>query len=162
MKTTYIAILMLLLANTINAQDALEITDFEILNHTNWKGQLTYKDYQSGKMTSIDATMQIKLEGERILTSIQYTYEPNKNNNSSVKIKKKGTYFGNEKIISNTLKNGKRTFVTTYEGRDNNQKATMYITHEFDDSTYKVTKQVMYQNSNERFVRNTYQFNNIQ
>jgi len=161
MKNILSTFLILLLPLTINAQDTLHISDFEILNHTNWKGTLTYKDYQSGKPRSIDATMQIKIKNEKIITTIQYTYEPNKNNTSSVKIKKNGTYFGNEKIISNSLENGVRTFITSYEGRDNNKKATMYIIHEFSKDYYKFTKEVQYKNSDERFTRNTYEFNAI-
>ena len=56
-----------------NAQDTLKLSDFEILNNTNWKGQLTYKDYQSGESRSVDATMQIKIEGEKITSNVQYT-----------------------------------------------------------------------------------------
>ena len=146
----------------MNAQDLLKTSDFEILNQSSWEGQLTYKDYQSGKLTSIDATMQISISGNKIISDVQYTYEPHKNNKSSVKIKKNGTYYGNEKIISNTMSDGVRTFVTTYTGRDNNQKATMYITHQFSKNAYKVTKEVQYQDGSERFVRNTYDFTKIQ
>ncbi len=144
-----------------NVQDTLKLSDFEILNNTNWKGQLTYKDYQSGEPRSIDATMQIKIEGEKITSNVQYTYEPHKNNKSSVKIKKNGTYYGNEKLISNTNENGTTTFVTTYKGRDDGKKATMFMTHHFNDTTYKVTKEVQFKNSNERFIRNTYEFTKL-
>lgn len=161
MKLRFATLLFLLTTYLVGAQDALNISDFEILNQTNWEGQLTYKDYQSGKMTSIDATMQIAISGDKITSKIQYTYEPNKNNTSSVKIKKNGTYYGNEKIIDNTMTAGTRTFVTTYDGRDNKKKATMYITHQFSESIYKVMKEVQYHDSNERFVRNTYEFNRI-
>lgn len=158
---TVTTILIYLVVSTLSAQNSLNLSDFEILNNTQWKGQLTYKDYQSGKQQTIDATMQIKIEGKKITSSVQYTYEPNKNNTYSVKLKKNGTYFGNEKVISNTFKNGTRTFITTYEGRDNGKKATMYITHQFNDTSYTFTKEVQYENETERFTRNTYQFNKL-
>lgn len=159
-------ILLILLAFTWisigNAQEPLKLTDFEILNNTSWEGQLTYKDYQSGKMTPVDATMQIKIKNDRIITNVQYTYEPNKNNSSSVKLKKGGTYYGNEKLISNTINNNVRTFVTYYEGKDGGKKADIYITHQFSKDHLKITKEVQYKNETTRFVRNTYKFKKIQ
>lgn len=145
----------------IQAQEALKLSDFEILNQTSWKGQLSYKDYQSGKQRTIDATLQINIKNEKLITTVQYTYEPNKNNTSSVKLKKNGTYFGNEKVISNSLEDGTRTFVTSYKGKDNGKKATMYVTHQFNDSTYTVTKAVQLENSEERFIRNTYTYTKL-
>lgn len=161
MKHFTTLILSLFVTFTINAQDTLNLSDFEILNNSNWEGQLTYKDYQSGNLRSIDATMQIEIKGEKIITKVQYVYEPNKNNTSSVKIKKEGTYLGNEKVLSNTFINGVRTFVTTYEGRDAGKKATMFLTHTFSKNTYKVTKEVQFENTNERMFRNTYEFSRL-
>lgn len=161
MKTLLNTICILILALTVNAQDTIQLSDFKILNNTNWKGKLTYKDYQSGKPTSIDATMQIEIDEEKIVYNIQYTYEPKKNNQSSVKIKKNGTYYGSEKVVSNSFENGVRTFVTTYEGRDNGKKATMYMTRQFSDNTYTVTKEVQLKDSKERFIRNTYEFTKL-
>ncbi|MCA0153912.1 hypothetical protein [Winogradskyella vincentii] len=142
----------------LNAQEPLKISDFEILNNTSWEGQLTYKDYQSGKLSTIDATMQMKIKNDRIITNIQYTYEPNKNNSSSVKLKKDGAYYGNEKVISNSKIDDERIFVTYYEGKDNGRKADIFITHKFDDDNLKIVKEVQYKNDENRFVRNTYQF----
>ena len=114
-----------------SAHEPLKISDFEILNNTSWEGKLTYKDYQSGELKTVEATMQMAIKNDKIYTNIQYTYEPNKNNSSSVKLKKGGTYYGNEKLISNSLENDHRTFVTFYEGRDDGKKADIYITHSF-------------------------------
>ena len=161
MKTLFTALCLFLFAFNSNAQDTLKLSDFEILNNTRWKGKLTYKDYQSGKSVSIDATMQILIKGDKTISNMQYTYEPHKNNKSSVKIKKNGTYYGNESVISNTIENGIRTFVTTYEGKDNGKKAKMYVTRHFSDTTFKVTKEVQYKNSDERFIRNTYEFTKL-
>jgi len=158
---TVTTILIYLIVLTLSAQNSLKLSDFEILNNTQWKGQLTYKDYQSGKQQTIDATMQIKIEGKKITSSVQYTYEPNKNNTYSVKLKKNGTYFGNEKILSNTFKDGVRTFVTSYEGRDDGKKATLYLTHVFSANSYKVTKEVQFKNTEERIFRNTYEFTKL-
>ncbi|MEM9679300.1 MAG: hypothetical protein AAF901_03170 [Bacteroidota bacterium] len=161
MKAILIILYAMLTFNQSQAQDTISLSDFDPINNTNWKGTLTYKDYQSGKLVSVDATMQIEIKNDKIITSVQYTYEPNKNNRSSVKLKENGTYYGDEKVLSNTFENGKRTFVTTYEGRDDGKKATIFITHEFSESTFKITKEVQFEGTTERFVRNTYAYTKL-
>jgi hypothetical protein len=76
-------------------------------------------------------------------------------------LKKNGAFFGNEKVLSNTLKNGIRTFVTTYNGKDNGDKAKMFITRQFSDRTYTVTKEVQLEGAEERFVRNSYNYTKL-
>ena len=161
MKTLFITFSILFSAFTINAQDTVQLSDFESMNNTSWKGTLTYTDYQSGELETIDATMQFKIENDKLITNIQYTYEPSKNYKGSIKIKKNGTYFGNEKVISFTEENGTKTLVTTYRGKDDNRKADMYITHTLTDSTYSVSKEVVYVDTKERLIRNTYNYTKI-
>ena len=161
MKTLFATLCLFLFTCNSNAQDTIQLSDFEILNNTSWKGKLTYKDYQSGKFTGIDATMQAKIEGDKIVYNVQYTYEPNKNNKSSVKLKKNGAYYGNEKVVSNTFEDGTRILVTSYEGKDNGKKATMFITRQFNKTSYKETKEVQFKGSEERFIRNTYEFTKL-
>jgi len=151
--TTFILICFTI---SVNAQDTIALSDFEILNNTSWKGSLTYKDYSSGKQETIPSKLQIKIEDNKIKWSIQYDYEPHKNNKSSVKIKKNGTYYGNEKVVSNIIENGVRTIITTYKGRDNGNKATFFNIHKFDNYNYSLTKEVRLENTAERFVRSTY------
>ena len=64
-------------------------------------------------------------------------------------------------MISNTIDNGTRTIITSYEGKDNGKKATMYVTRQFNTTNYSVTKEVQLKNSDKRFVRNTYEFKKI-
>lgn len=156
--TTFIFLFVTLFTN---AQDTIQLSDFEQINNTSWKGELTYKDYQSGKQETIPCTLQLKVEDGKIIFNQQYTYEPNKNNKSTVKIKKNGTYFGNEKVVSFSENKDSQTLVTLYRGRDNGKKADMYITRVLTDSTYVVTKEVQYLNTEERFVRNTYSYTKL-
>lgn len=161
MKTLLITISLLIFTTTNFAQEPLKLEHFQILNNSNWKGTLTYKDYQSGKLSIVETTLQIEIKGDKILSNLQYTYEPQKNNKSSVRIKNNGTFFGNEKVVSNTIKDGLRTFVSTYKGKDDGKKAFMYITHTFSQDFYKVVKEVQYEGSDNRFVRNTYEYKRI-
>ena len=161
MKTLFTTLCLFIFIYNSNAQGTIQLSDFDVLNHTSWTGKLTYKDYQSGKPNTIDATTQIEIIKEKLIFNIQYTYEPHKNNKSSVRIKKNGTYYGNEKVISNTLENGTRTIITSYEGKDNGEKAIMFVTRQFSTTRYSVTKEVQLKNTDERFVRNTYEFTKI-
>ena len=161
MKTLFTTFALLFAVIAINAQDTISLSDFESMNNTRWEGTLTYKDYQSGKQETIDATMQFKIKGDKLIRNIQYTYEPNKNNKSTVKIKKNGTYFGNEKVLNFTEENGTKILITTYKSRDNGKKADIFITHTLTDSTYTVTKEVSYLDSEEKFVRNVYSYTKL-
>jgi hypothetical protein len=161
MKTLIITISMLLITALSLSQSNVSINDFKILNNTNWKGTLSYLDYSSGNQSEVEATMQIKIEGQKIKSNMQYTYEPHKNNKSSVQIKKDGAYFGNEKIVSNTLENDTRIIITTYTGKDNGRKADFFKTHTFNNTTYSISKKVVFKDTKESIIRNTYTFNKI-
>ena len=75
MKTLFTTLCLFLFICKSNAQDTIQLSDFEILNQTSWTGKLTYKDYQSGEPSTIDATTQIEIIKEKLIFNIQYTYE---------------------------------------------------------------------------------------
>ncbi|MDO1500739.1 hypothetical protein Q2T40_11400 [Winogradskyella maritima] len=158
MKQLITMTIALLMGVNLIAQNRVSLSDFESLNNTSWKGKLIYKDYQSGKQESIDATMQIELKNGKIVMNVQYTYEPSKNNKSSVKLRNDGTYFGNEKIEHFSNTNGTKTLVTSYVGKDNGKKANMRMTRTLTDSTYSVVKEVTYFGEEKSFVRNRYDY----
>ena len=158
MKKVITTISFLIVTLITNSQSTIKISDFEDLNNTNWKGTLTYKDYQSGKLQTIDATMQFKISGDKIISNIQYTYEPHKNNKSVIKIKNNGSYFGKEKVISFSNTNGKRILKTKYKAKDNGRKADIIVTHILTDSSYIVSKEVIYLDTKERLIRNAYNY----
>ena len=159
MKTFIITISLLFIAATSLAQSTVSINDFEIINNTNWKGTLTYLDYQSGKPVPVSTTMQIRVTDKAIEQDIQYTWEPNKNVRAKTKIKKNGRYLGKQKVISKIIKeDGTVLLLTSYVGKDDNKKATMFFTYEFNNNNYKVTKEVQFDGSNERFMRNNYNY----
>ena len=161
MKTLFTTLSILFVGLAIYAQDTIKISDFESINNTYWEGTLTYKDYQSGELSTVDATMQFKIENDKIMTQVQYTYEPSKNYKGAIKIRKNGTYFGDEKVLSFTDDNGTKTLVTTYRGKDDNRKADMFMTHILTDTTYSVSKEVVYVDTKERLIRNTYNYTKI-
>jgi hypothetical protein len=156
---TIVIAFSLIAFNNTNAQVSISLEDFKILNNTSWEGTLTYLDYQSGKLTPVSTTMQITITDKVIEQNIQYTWEHNKNVKAKTKIRKKGTYLGKQKVISKTIKaDGSMQLITSAEGTDNNKNATLYYTYEFNNDTYKVMKEVQFEGSENRFMRNTYDY----
>lgn len=158
MKTLITTICMLVITLIAHAQTTVSINDFEILNNTNWEGTLTYLDYGSGNQSTIETTLQIKIEDNKIKSNMQYTYEPHKSNKSTAKIKGNGMYYGNEKIVSNTLENDTHIIVTTYSGKDNGKKADFYVTRTFNEKGFSIRKKVVFKDTKESLIRNTYTF----
>jgi hypothetical protein len=155
-----LSILALILNIGINQaqKDYINMDDLYILHNTQWSGQLRYLDYTSGKWTPVDASMTIEIKGRTIKTSMAYRYEPNKNRTSRIKLKEDGRFYGNEFVLSNLESEGFRIITTSYKGMDDNRKATLFMTYRFNTEFYSVTKEVLYKDSTERFLRNSYQF----
>ncbi|WP_026776341.1 hypothetical protein [Polaribacter sp. Hel_I_88] len=162
MKIIVSIIISLCVLSTLNAQKNVEISDFEILNNTNWKGILLYKNYSDGKEVTLQTTMTISLKKNKVITEIKFTGEPKANSKNIVKLRKKGTYFGNEKVIrKEILKNGFTKIITFYRGKDNSKKAKMYNTYLFNKDSFSITKEVEYLDSKGRFIRNKQTYTRI-
>jgi len=161
-KTIMILVINLVFAGNLFAQNKVEISDINILNNSKWQGKLMYIDYSSGKETYLKTEMQLEIKGKKIFMSTQYNNEPNANSKGVIKLKKDGTYFGKEKVIEKTQKeNGILKIVTMFEGQDNNKKATIYKTYLFNEKMYSVIKEVQFNGSNEKFIRNKYSYTRI-
>lgn len=157
-----ITIIYFLTFKSTIAQTTISLEDFKILNNTSWEGTLTYLDYQNGEVVPVDCKMQMRITDKLIETDIQYTWEPKKNVQAKTKIRKNGTHLGKQKVISKTInKNGTIQLTTINKGKDDNKKATMFYTYEFNSSSYKVLKEVQFKGSNERFMRNTYEYKRL-
>ncbi|NNE31116.1 MAG: hypothetical protein HKN40_01980 [Winogradskyella sp.] len=162
MKLLLTTLSIFLILININAQDSISIRDFESLNNTQWVGTLTYKDYQSGELINVNTTMQFFIEDNNLMSNVQYTYEPSKNYKSKIKIKNNDTLFGTEQIVSFKELDGEITFITKYRGKDNGKKADMYMTRKLTDSTFSIIKKVVYLETNESLIRNSYIFTKIE
>ncbi|MEZ4984532.1 MAG: hypothetical protein R2795_05780 [Saprospiraceae bacterium] len=145
--------------NSTYAQGTVSTEDFEILNNTSWEGTLTYLDYQTSELVPIATTMQMKITNNLFEQNVQYTWEPHKNILSKTKIRKKGRFLGKQKVIEKFMRDdGILQIVTSYTGKDDNKKATFYVTYEFNENSYKVKKEVQFEDSDERFMRNSYSY----
>ena len=162
MKKTHIVWCALCFIIHLNAQVTISTNDFKVLDHTNWEGTLTYIDYQSGKPTDVATKMQIRISEKTIEQDIQYVWEPDKNVKARTKIRKNGRFLGKQKVVSKILKeDGSIHIITTTKGKDDGKQATFYYTYEFDSKNYKVTKEVLFTNSDERFMRNSYKYTRL-
>ena len=158
----FVFLMGLLSFQSAKGQVSISLDDFKVLNNTSWEGTLTYLDYQSGKLTPIATTMQMRITDKAIETDLQYTWEPDKNVQVKTRIRKNGTHLGKQKVISKTQKeDGTMHLMTSSEGKDDNRKATLYYTYEFSIDGYHVTKEVQFEGSNERFLRNKYDYKKI-
>ena len=71
MKNLITVVSIVLFTLISNAQSSVSTSDFEILDNTNWKGTLTYLDYQSGELSSIDTNLQVEIEGNKVKSNLQ-------------------------------------------------------------------------------------------
>ncbi len=158
-------LLVLALAFSIQSlagQQTIAISDFQSLNNTSWKGNLMYVNYGDGKEVQLRTTMQIKVKGNKIIRSIQYTDEPSANSESNIIISKDGRYLGKESVVEKIIeKNGDMQLVTRLEGKDNNRPAIMTMTYVITDTTFSVTKKVSYKDSEEVLIRNKFSYSKL-
>jgi hypothetical protein len=126
MEEVFTLIINICVLSNFNAQTKIEISDFKVLNNTNWKGTLTFKNYSDGKQVTLKKTLSILVTKNKIITKIKFPNEPKANSKKIIKIKRKGTYFGNEKVIKKeVVENGIIKITASYKGNDNNKKANI-------------------------------------
>ena len=161
-KTIMILVLSITFSGNVFTQNKVEMSDINILNNTKWQGNLMYINYSDGKEVYLKTEMQLEVKGNKIFMATQYNNEPNANSKGVIKLKKGGAYFGKEKVIEKSqLENGILKIVTMFEGQDNNKKATIYKTYLFNEKLYTVTKEVLFKDSEIKFIRNKYSYTRI-
>ena len=159
MKTIIAFLISITLATFAQAQQKVRISDFTSLDNTNWTGELMYINYSDSKEVILPTTLTIEVKKNKIIFYRTYTTEQSANDKSTIKIKKNGTYLGNEKII-NVTKNDDNSIEieTMYEGKDANKEATMYITYFFSTTQLILKKEVEFKDAPGKFIRNQYTY----
>ncbi|MGB5430328.1 hypothetical protein [Eudoraea sp.] len=161
MKTTYILILCIVIGWSSFGQPQVTISDFEKLDNSNWIGSLMYINYKDGQEVTLRTTMQILLEGNKILMHTQYSDEPKANSKESIKIRKDGAYLGNEELIEKNMEMGILKLVTKYQGKDNNKTAMIYKTYTISENEFTIEKRVDYLDSEQKILRNRYRYQKV-
>ncbi len=124
----------------------------------NWKGTLTYKDYSSGKPTTINATMKFGpiVDGSKLVVAEGYPDEPSHDGTDTLQISADGTYINDNKLASKKKTADTFQFVLENEGEDAGQKAEIRITYSFSKSRFTRKKEIRYRGQADYFVRNEY------
>ena len=161
MKILSFLVLCILVASSSFGQTRVTISDFKNLDNSKWSGSLMYINYGDEKEVTLRTTMQILLEGNKILMNIQYPDEPKANSRESIKIKKNGTYLDDEEIIEKNMEMGTMKMVTKYRGKDNNKPALIYKTYSISENEYTVEKKVDYLNTEQKILRNRYHYKRV-
>lgn len=144
-------------------QPTLSIEELKSFDNTSWTGNLMYLNYGDERQVNLRTSMQIKLKGNTIVRSIQYTDEPSANFSSKIALKRKGRYFGKEKIVKKVIaEDGTLVFATAYEGMDANRPAVMTTTYELNSSAISITKHVKFTDTGEELIRNKYTYSKVQ
>ncbi len=159
MKSLFL-FLCALCSTTIIAQEKLSISELESAFNCTWEGSLTYKNYADGRMITLPTTLQLRKKNTTTISYTQeYPNEPKANSNGNWKLKEGGTIFNGGVIIEKTRKDdGSLEFTIQFEGKDNGKESTMYITYRLSETKLSYIKEVQYLGSEERFVRNRYEY----
>lgn len=141
------------------AQDSLNIQLFNFIQG-NWKGTLTYTDYQDDKKQVTLKTFTSYAIRQDILESSTTYQEPNGMpvyNNSTLKITSKGRIKWGENVYS-ISQNMNNRLVITCEGMDNDREATIQEIFEFSDNQLSIIKKVLYKGTENYLQRNRYDY----
>lgn len=129
----------------------------------NWKGTLTYLDYQSGKPYEMPANMQIGRIGRSSAFKFSHSYpnEASANSIDTVSISNNGKVFNSEEVKSvETLKSGELQIITEILGKDGNddKPALMRHTYLIGGKTFLIKKEVQFVGTKEWILRHTYSY----
>lgn len=159
MKTFITLIITITVTFLTNAQEKVQMSDFESLNNTNWTGELMYVNYSDSKEVTLPTTLKIKVKKNKVVFYTEYPNEKSANGKSSLKLNNDGTYIGKQKITRvQRLANGSMEIETMYEGQDDNRDATMFITYFFNNNELSMQKEVEFKDAPGKFVRNKYTY----
>ncbi len=143
------------------AQNTVQISDLETLQG-NWKGELMYINYSDNNQVTLKTTLLIEIKKDKLIGKIGYPDEPSANGKFVLKLKNNGTFINNEEIIAKSKQDdGSIQIATKYKGSDNNKPATIFIKYVFDKTNFTMTKEVLFENATEPFVRNRYTYKKL-
>jgi len=154
MKT--LTFLLLTCASLFQAQ--ISPNDFRQL-FGEWKGELTYNDYRSGKLTNIPVQIKVsELQNDKNAIVLFYNYpeEPKANGYDTLRISADKKMIGDKNIISIGREENITKLTTEKQGSDNDKPATLRYIYTISNSKFVIRKEVKYNNAENYFFRNEY------
>ncbi len=160
MKTILVSINLFFTTICI-AQNIVQISEFEVLEG-DWKGELMYINYSDNREVTLRSTLQVEIKKDKLIGRIGYTDEPSANGKLVVKLKENGSFINDQEIITKSKQDdGSLKIITKYDGKDNDKPATIFITYVFNKAHFTMTKEVVFENTTERFIRNRYTYSKL-
>ncbi len=133
-----------------------------------WLGFLFYKDYQSGQMQRIHASINVSRSAATTgnVWQLEYDYprEPGHKSTSTYILNKTGDSLGDAHVIERkTLPGGGISFTTESKGKDGNQQRAAVFHHIWtvQGDSLLITKMVRYENEDSFIMRNTYRLKTV-
>jgi len=128
-----------------------------------WKGELTYLDYKSGKPYSLPVNLSLNLSNSNINQLIfTYTYpnEPKANGKDTLELKKEGTYLNEQRVTSVIRAIQANIIQTERSGTDGNEhkKAIIREVYELGKNFFVMRKEVKFEGELNWIKRNEFVF----
>ncbi|MDZ7880595.1 MAG: hypothetical protein U5L45_23165 [Saprospiraceae bacterium] len=158
MKKQLLFIFFMLLGKSVFCNDTLTLETFAFMNG-NWKGSLTYTDYQNDTaQTRLQTYVSFALQNG--VLAEHYTYiEPDGSpvfSQSTISLTNKKDKFRMGEGAFKAVESSPNYLLLTCEGEDNNRKATIQKKIQWDKNHLTITKLVRYEGTNTFFIRHTY------
>jgi len=137
----------------------VRLGDLEQLCGKKWSGTLTYLDYKSAKPVDLKCNLQVVRSDvkNKWKMSYEYTDEPRANRTSDITLSDDGKMVDDETVVSrNQSKHKIVTVVTERNGLDDYKPAKMTYTYVLGTSEFSIKKEVCFEGSMDKIVRNTY------
>jgi len=139
---------------------AVSEADLRRLSGAQWKGTLSYRDYQTDRRTTILSNLTVTRSAgdpRAWIFAYEYPEEPRANSRDTVAVSADGRSIGDETVIERRmLPDGTLRVVTRGTGKDNDRDATFRHTYLIGGSRASIRKEVMYEGTAEYFERNEY------
>lgn len=159
MRFTAFASLFLFVLTLSSSADAQSLRpgDLRLFEGGKWSGELTYRDYSSGKITSIRCEIKVRKLSNRSWKFLYlYPDEPKADRSAVAVLSVDGKDFAGELVSERSKIPGGLRFVTTKRGSDNDRPALFRYTYTLTRESFSVIKEVKIDGENGYFERNRY------
>lgn len=147
---------------TPSDEPRLTAADIDTLAGTPWVGTLTYLDYQSSRLTTIDSSLIVRRTADAPPAwefGVGYSKEPHADAKETVALADDGRSLGDEVVISReTLPDGAVRFITEVDGKDDHRPARFRFVHTVSARAYTRSKLVRFEGDREFFERHVYRW----
>lgn len=141
--------------NAVASSLRLKTSDLSGLGGSNYQGALTYRDYSSDKLVSLDVLANVTVKLDCLTMNLQYPDEPNANSSDEVCISDDGSELGGAPIIA--LQRLGPDFVavqTQTAGEDNNKPALIRQNYILSTTAITAGKEVSFDDGETWIERN--------